>query len=292
MKNKLNREATLEDVLGILEFVRSERGFDPTGYYPAVLATRVQNRITATASANAWEYLRRLKSDSQELDTLVASLTIKYSMFFRDPLAFEYLREVLLPALLERKASAGGGALRIWSAGCAFGEEAYSLAILLHELARQFPAADNALLFATDRDEQALAQAAEARYPAASLENVRHGLIESVFVKEGEQFRVIPAVARRVRFSVHDMLDRRSAAPAESVFGSFDLILCRNVLIYFEPNYQSFICEQLYRSLVAGGCLLLGRVEKLPPPWSGRFQQTTECCPVYRKPERSSGSVA
>ncbi len=274
----------------ILEFVRTARGFDAAGYTPAVLATRVQNRLAIARVSGGGEYLRLLETEPAELDALVEALTIKVSAFFRDPLVFEYLNEFVLPALLSGKAAAGDCGLRIWSAGCARGEEPYSVAILLHELARSYPSASEALLFATDRDEPALIQARAALYPAASLENVRHSLLAAAFAPEGDCFRVRPALARRVHFSVHDMLDRRSAAPAESVFGSFDLILCRNLLIYFQPDYQQFICERLYRSLVAGGCLLLGRTETLPAPWSGRFQRVTDCCSLYRKPARAGPS--
>ena len=288
----MNCAAAPEEIQGILEFVRTARGFDPAGYCPGVLATRVQSRLAATGLASAAEYRRLLSSSPAEVDLLVASLTIKYSIFFRDPLAFDYLGESLLPTLLAEKAAAGGGGLRLWSAGCAHGEEPYSLAILLHELARYHPAAANAILFATDRDEQALAQARAARYQAVSLANVRHGLLAVAFAPEGDTFRVLPAIASRVRFSVHDLLDHRSAAPAESVFGSFDLILCRNVLIYFEPDYQSFICEQLYRALAEGGCLLLGRTESLAAPWSRRFHRVTDCCALYRKPRRPLADAA
>ena len=281
-----NHEAAPEKIQALLEFVRTARAFDAAGYCPAVLATRIQSRLAATGLTGG-DYLRRLASSPAEVDLLVASLTIKYSLFFRDPLAFDYLGEVLLPTLLAEKAAVGGGGLRLWSAGCAYGEEPYSLAILLHELARYHPTAADAILFATDRDEQSLAQARAALYPATSLTNIRHGLLATAFAPEGESFRVLPAIAGRVRFSVHDLLNRRSAAPAESVFGSFDLILCRNVLIYFEPDYQSFICEQLYRALAAGGCLLLGRTETLPSPWAGRLRRVTDCCALYRKPGRT-----
>jgi chemotaxis methyl-accepting protein methylase len=282
-----NHAAAPDEIQAILEFVRTARGFDAAGYCLAVLATCVQSRLAATGVAGDGEYLRLLATAPAELDLLVAALTIKFSSFFRDPLAFDYLHESLLPALLTEKAAAGDGGLRVWSAGCAHGEEPYSLAILLHDLARHYPAAAEAILFATDRDEPALALARTAIYPAASLANVRHGLLATAFAPEGESFRVLPAIAGRVRFSVHDLLNRRSAAPAESVFGSFDLILCRNVLIYFEPSYQSFICEQLYRALAAGGCLLLGRTETLPSPWSRRLRRVTDCCALYRKSERT-----
>lgn len=284
MADSFHGHETVPGELGtILEFVRAERGFNATGYCRSVLATRVQSRIAATGVSGAAEYLRHLMHTPAELDLLIDALTIKVSSFFRDPLAFEYLNECVLPVLLAAKAAAGDRSLRVWSAGCANGEEPYSVAILLHELLRQDAAGTEVVVFATDIDEKALARGRAALYPAAALANVRHSLRETAFTREGDVFRLRPAIAGRVRFSVYDMLDRRSAAPAESVFGTFDLILCRNLLIYFQPECQEFICEKLHRSLVVGGCLLLGRTEVPPGPWAGHLRRVTDCCSLYRK---------
>ena len=283
------QEMIPEDIGAILDFVRVARSFDPIGYCSSVLVARVQSRLAACGLSSA-NYLAFLKDTPTELNILTEALTIKFSSFFRDPLTFEYLNELVLPTILSEKATAADPSLRVWSAGCAHGEEPYSVAILLHELARLEALAEKAILFATDIDENALVQARAAVYPAASLSNVRLSLLNSSFTQENDTFRLIPAIANRVRFSVHDMLDTRSAAPAESVFGTFDLILCRNLLIYFQNEYQEFICEKLYRSLAGGGFLLLGRTESLPPIWAGRFQRVTSCCSLYRKPIQSHKS--
>ncbi len=197
---------------------------------------------------------------------------------------FEYLGEFVLPSLLAGKAGGGGPPIRIWSAGCASGEEAYSIAILLREAGRGEIPPPEVTLFATDIDEKALARGREALYPGSAVENVRHGLLESSFSREGDSFRVVPAIASAVRFSVHDVLDPRTASPAESVFGTFDLILCRNLLIYFEPDHQEIVFGKLYRSLAEGGYLVLGRTESLAERWRGRLQRVNESLPVYRKP--------
>jgi chemotaxis methyl-accepting protein methylase len=285
-----NHPAQLDELRAVLQFIRTTRGFDATGYCPSVLAARIRGRLLAAGVASADEYVRRLVETPAEADLLVEALTIKVSHFFRDPLAFEYLRERVLPVLLARTTVVPGEpGLRVWSAGCAHGEEPYSLAILLHELLQQNGSGLEPVLFATDVDAPALAQAQAAFYPAASLANVRHGLMAAAFLPAGAGFRVRPEVAARVRFSVHDMLDPRSAAPAESVFGSFDLILCRNLLIYFQPDYQAIICEKLFRALAPGGFLMLGSTENLPAPWSARFRRVTDCCSLFQKPPRKAG---
>ncbi len=276
----------------ILEHVRSARGFDAVGYCTAVMETRVQSRLSATGKNSYGDYLRFIETSPVELDFLVEALTIKVSSFFRDPLAFEYLGECILPALLAEKAASSDRTLRVWSAGCANGEEPYSVAILLHDLTRRDNHRMDTTIFATDIDEKALANGREAIYSAASLANVRRGLLETSFERQGEYFHVLPAIARMVRFSVHDMLDRRTASPAESVFGTFDLILCRNLLIYFQRDCQDVICEKLYRSLAAGGYLLLGRAESIAEPCQASFRRASDCCSIYQRPIRSGKPAA
>ena len=267
----------------ILDWAKAERGFDAVGYCPSVMATRVASRMSATGASGYGEYLNMVRTSPAELDLLVEALTLKVSSFFRDPIVFAYLHDSVLPALLAEKAAKGERGVRVWSAGCAHGEEPYSVAILLHELAQREHKAPEDAIFATDIDEKALARAKEALYTGESLASVPYGLVTTCFNREGELFRVLPAVARRVRFSVHDMLDRRTASPSDSVFGTFDLILCRNVLIYFQPDSQDIIAQKLYRSLAAGGYLLLGQTEILPEAWQGRFRRVTDCCRLYRK---------
>jgi chemotaxis methyl-accepting protein methylase len=243
--------------------------------------------VERTGAAGLAAYLRLLQEDPAELGALVEALTVKVSSFFRDPLAFEHLAELVLPELLARKAAARDPSLRLWSAGCATGEEPYSLAILVHEALRREPSPPAVTILATDLDERALARARAGRYPASALANVRHGLVAAAFEPDGDGFRVADHLARAVTFAVHDLLDPRAGAPAESVFGSFDLVLCRNVLIYFEPAWQEFACERLYRSLAPGGHLLLGRTESLPGPWAGRFRRAPGLRALHRKPARA-----
>lgn len=267
----------------ILEFARAERGFESAGYCPSVMETRVQSRLAAAGVSGHQDYLQLLRSSPCELDLLIEALTLKVSSFFRNPVAFEYLREAVLPAILMKKAARGEKCVRVWSAGCACGEEPYSVALLLHALALGQHRAAEATLFATDIDEKALARGREALYPAESLASVPYGLATTCFQREGDHFRLLPSVARAVSFSAYDMLDRRTNSPADSVFGTFDLILCRNLLIYFQPEYQDIIVGKLYRSLAVGGYLLLGQTEMLPEEWQGRLRRVTDCCRLYRK---------
>ncbi len=271
----------------VLDLVHRVRRFDPSGYCLPILARRVEDRIAAAGAVGYGDYLRLVEASPAELDLLVEALTVKVSGFFRDPFVFGYLEEAVLPALLAAGEETGNEGLRVWSAGCAGGEEPYSVAILLRELARRWHAPAGAAIFATDVDEKALERGREALYSRESLENVRLGLLESSFTREGERYRVNPQIAATVRFSHHDLAGPGSAAPAESVFGSFDLVLCRNVLIYFDADLQQRVVERLCRSIAPGGFLLLGPAESLPGPWAGRLRRAGGCVGLYQKPSRS-----
>ncbi len=268
----------------VVAFAAARRGFRSAGYCVPVLERRVRERIAAAGAAGAADYLRLLASSLPELDLLVEALTVKVSAFFRDPLVFEYLNELVFPSLLARKAAEGNRSIRVWSAGCAGGEEPYSVAILLHELSRRETPPTDVTIFATDVDERALSRGREALYPESAVANVRLGLLSSSFRREGEAWRVAPEIARLVRFSVHDLLDGRTAAPAESIFGTFDLVLCRNVLIYFDPAAQAAAFSGLVRSLAEGGHLLLGQSESPPGPWRDRLRRVNDCCSLWVKP--------
>ena len=267
----------------ILEHLVETCGRDFRGNRPAMIERRLSRRLAVTGTGDFRNYLSRIRRDPEEADRAVAALTINISTFFRNRLTFEYLAAKTLPRLLKEKARSGDRCVRVWSAGCAGGEEAYSMAILLAELGEKEADAPEPIVFATDIDEQALASAREGVYPPERLANVRFGLLNRFFSPHGRRFRVGAGIRRSVFFDTFDLLERERYAPPESVFGGFDVVLCRNVLIYFDATYQEIIFDKLHRSLAAGGHLVLGRSEVPAAEFRGRFVKVSENCPVYRK---------
>jgi len=249
------------DLQLILKYLYEERGYDFSGYRSPTLDRRVRQRLSATKSSNFSEYRRYIEKRRDELDHLLSTLTIKVSKFFRDTLTFEYIANEILPALISEKIQKDDRSLRIWSAGCATGEEAYSMAILIHGLQKKDAPPLNLHIFATDIDQAALSKAQEAAYPLRSLEDTKHGLVEKYFTREGDLFTLLPEIRQAVSFSQYDLLDTRSYMPPESVYGNFDIVFCRNVMIYFCIDYQNIIFDKLYRSLTESGYLVLGKAE-------------------------------
>ncbi len=272
-----------KELKSILDYLNKERSFDFSGYRPSMLERRMGKRLKPTKCVDFPEYLEYLKKHPQEMDELVDVLTINVSRFFRNTLAFEYIADKILPALVFKKKTGPGPSLRIWSAGCATGEEPYSMAILIRELQKKEKLDLTVNIFATDIDERALKRAGKAVYPYDSIKNIKYRLLKGYFKETGKRFQLTPKIQEMVAFSAFDMMSKRGYAPPESVFGSFDIILCKNVLIYFSTRYQERIFDKLYRSLAKGGYLVLGRAEVPTREYQNRFKKVSKCCPIYQK---------
>jgi chemotaxis methyl-accepting protein methylase len=271
------------DLEAILDHLLEKRGFDFSGYRTAMLERRIGRRLSATGCRDLAAYLGHLQHREAELDSLLDAVTINVSRFFRDSLTFELIADKVLPAILREKGLSGERSLRVWSAGCARGEEPYSLAILIRELLEKEETAMTLHLFATDIDRDALADAGRALYPLSSVDHVKHRLLVKYFTPEGACFRLKPEIRAMAAFSLHDILDRRRHVPPESVFGSFDLVLCRNLLIYFNTECQEKIFDRLHHALADRGHLVLGEAEAPPPGQRDHFNRIFDFAPIYRK---------
>lgn len=242
-----------EQLMRILEAVRRRHGLDFRGYRLGTLVRRVRNRMITIQAASLAAYAGRIEDDPEEAGRLIERLTIKVSRFFRNPGTFDAIHG----ALLEKCAAPLRAPLAVWSAGCGQGEEAYSLAVLLAEIG--LPASRGTVL-GTDIDPVALAAAERAAYPATALADVRPALRERYFVPAADgTHAVTPDIRRRVRLALHDL----ASAGSPPAGGPFDLICCRNVLIYFQPRLQERVMRLLLSSLAPGGLLCLGEAEWL-----------------------------
>ncbi|MFC1614375.1 CheR family methyltransferase [Gemmatimonadota bacterium] len=251
------------DVDKILAELKQTRGIDLSGYRRSMLERRLCARMAQLQLNDSKAYLEQLRSDPAEYTHLVDCILINVSSFFRNPLVFEIIAQSILPSIIERKRIEGSNELRVWCAGCAEGEEAYSIAILTHQVLEREERDWIPYIFATDMDSDALRQAEKAIFPRASLENTKLGILDKYFTNQGNFYEVRPFIRKMVRFSQCDLTSPKTVAPAESVFGTFDLVLCRNVLIYFTREVQERIFTKLYKSLAKDGYLILGEAEAL-----------------------------
>lgn len=272
-----------KDLEQIVEYLKEKRGFDSSAYRPAMVERRVNKRISASGCTDYNEYLHLLHEHGDEISNLIDVLTINMTRFFRDTLTFEYIADKILPLIVSKKIQTDDRLLRMWSAGCATGEEPYSLAILMEELFRKEEPDLDMYIFATDIDDKSLIKARDGVYPFESIKNIKYRLLKKYFIEKGKSFRLVPKIRDSVKFSVYDVLDRRSYAPPESIFGSFDMVFCRNLLIYFQFEYHEIIFEKLYRSLAKGGYLVLGESESPSIEYRRYFMKVTDFCHIYQK---------
>ncbi|MCA1726075.1 MAG: PAS domain S-box protein, partial [Thermomicrobia bacterium] len=240
-----------------LEQVRARSGIDFSGYKMPTITRRLQRRMLATGATRLTDYIRFLGTNSDEYQRLISSFLIKVTEFFRDADLFTYLRDHVLPSFIA-EARAGDHELRLWSAGCATGEEAYSLAILVADLLGDELPQFNVRIFATDLDNEAITFARRGLYPAAALVHLQPEMIERYFTPLNGYFEVKKPIRALTVFGQHNLGER---AP----FPRIDLALCRNVLIYFTPDLQRRVLQSFTFSLRDNGYLVLGKSETTNP---------------------------
>jgi chemotaxis methyl-accepting protein methylase len=261
----------------ILAEVARQRGIDFHDYRQDSLLRGVRARMAERGAADLEDYRRSLE-DEAEVSRLIEAMVVPWSRFFRDPLVFEALAERVLPSLvfnhLERRP------LRAWCVGAATGEEAWTMAMLLAE-ACDTPGGPSWELMATDIDRRTLAAAEAGNYPLVSVESVPGRYASRHLVVEGARVQVAPALRSRVRFVFHDLLGP-TLAPAAAIVAAFDLVLVRNVLIYFDRRLQEKALARLAAMLPSGGALVLGEVETLPDRVATGFEPFPGVDPALR----------
>ena len=238
----------------LLEHVKTSRGFDFTGYKRSSLMRRVDRRMAQVGVASYVDYLDRLELQGDEFTSLFNTILINVTSFFRDAEAWQHLSQEVLPALLARKPVSQP--LRVWSAGCASGEEAYTLAIVLAELMGLAEFRDRVKIYATDVDEEALAHARQAGYTEREVRGIPPELLERYFDQTGGRFVFRKDLRRSVIFGRNDLVQ-------DAPISRIDLLVCRNTLMYFNAETQSRILTRFHFALASAGILFLGKAEML-----------------------------
>jgi len=256
--------------------ISRDRDFACASYKEKCLRRRIAVRMRACSVHTYADYARILDRDSTEYDRLLDALTINVTKLFRNWSMYEALASVVVPTLWK----VHSGALRVWSAGCSSGEEPYSLAILFHRYAAmhsQLARVDRIDVLGTDIDRASLAAAERGEFPEACFDETPPELRERYFTRT-PPFTIVPDVRRRVRFERLDLLDESPA-----VTGAFQLIACRNVLIYFDRDTQERLLTRFHDALAPGGFLVLGKVETLLGPVRSRFNSIDARERIFRR---------
>ena len=260
----------------LLDKIKRNRHVDFSQYRPQVLKRRIQHRIHLARCATYWDYILLLNRDPQEYDRLIESLTIKVSEFFRDSKVFDLLGAMIIPEIVTLKQTQRAKRIRAWSCGAAFGQEAYSMAILFCEaLGSRLDDFDIKIL-ATDIDKNALKEAPWGSYDKSALRKMAPHLLFKYFIRFQDRYVVSDRARVLVTFRYHDIL-------SDNTKMGMDLVLCRNLLIYFQKEHQDKALHNIHTALNPGGFLILGKTETIAPQMLDYFELVDLRERIYRK---------
>jgi two-component system CheB/CheR fusion protein len=238
----------------LIEFLKNNRGFDFTGYKRSSLRRRIGKRMQTLHIERYGDYLDYLEVHPEEFVQLFNTILINVTSFFRDTAAWEYLQAEVLPGLIAGKPP--HEPIRVWSAGCASGEEAYTLAMVFAEALGLEGFRQRVKIYATDVDEEALMHARQASYSARDLQPVSPELRGQYFEEVGNRFVFRPDLRRAVIFGRHDLVQ-------DAPISRLDLLVCRNTLMYFNAETQSRILARFHFALSNTGVIFLGKAEMM-----------------------------
>jgi two-component system, chemotaxis family, CheB/CheR fusion protein len=274
MATTVQEDASFEE---LLEFVRTVRGFDFTGYKRSSLKRRTTKRMQGVGIEDYPAYLRRLQDDPDEFAALFNTILINVTSFFRDAETWGLLASRVVPDIAAHSA---GGPIRIWSAGCASGQEAYSVAMLFAEELGASDLSSRVKIYATDVDEEALQEGRHAAYDQRALQHVPEELRERYLERSGKGFTIRSDLRRSVIFGRHNLTK-------DPPISRIDLLLCRNTLMYFSAALQARVMRAFAFALRPEGYLVLGKSEMMTSR-SDRFEAFSLRWGVFRPSRQTS----
>ncbi|HJQ10371.1 MAG TPA: CheR family methyltransferase [Gemmatimonadaceae bacterium] len=239
---------------GLLDLLKRARGFDFTGYKRASLVRRIRKRMQSVGAETYTDYMAVLEREPGEFDHLFNTVLINVTTFFRDGVPWDYIGEEIVPNILGKRGR--GETIRVWSAGCATGQEAYTLAMILAERLGVDEFLRRVKIYATDLDEDALTYARHGSYTTKETEAVPDVLRERYFERQNGRFYFSKALRRSVIFGRNDLVD-------DAPISKIDLLVCRNTLMYFDSHTQARVLNRFHFALRDGGYLFLGKAETL-----------------------------
>ncbi|HJU94108.1 MAG TPA: CheR family methyltransferase [Pyrinomonadaceae bacterium] len=272
---ELPEQEKVEDPLrDLLSYVSAQTNIDFRNYKPSTILRRISRRMAVTHNADLREYADYLRTHPEEVQELIKAFLIKVTGFFRDPEAFDFLRQTVIPELIQRGRE-NGRTLRMWSAGCATGEEAYSLALLVAEQLGQEYSEWNVRIFATDLSAEAITFARRGLYPENVLNNLPGEYRNQFFERIDHGYQITKSLRQTVIFGQQDI---SRGVP----FPRIDLVTCRNLLIYLRPELQQVVLDLFAYSLQQSrGYLFLGKAETARPT-KALFELINKKWKIYR----------
>jgi len=263
-------ENSTDDFNKVIRFINKEKGVDLCSYRQSFILRHLRSRMSDTQSADCASYITYLKNNPDEIDRFLEDLSINVTHFFRDPDVFLAFRNGPLVELIDYKRKNSLNLIRIWSAGCASGQEPYSLAIMMNEVLGK-KSGFMVKIWATDVDSETLERAEKGEYEERDLKEAGKKLLEKYFQPVyNDKYSVNDEIRKMVRFQKHNLI-------SEPELKCMDVIFCRNVMIYFTRAQQEALFKKFHQSLNSLGYLVISKVESV---WN---RDLFECINLYNK---------
>ena len=277
---KINDIYEDEEFMMLKQKIFKDISLDLNQYKNNYLKRRIDVRMRTNALRSYTEYYRYLTLNPSEYRDLLRDLTINVTHFYRDPEVYQVIEDEIFPLLIYNNVKNQKRNIRVLSVGCASGEEAYSIAILFHELLGEEFKNFNVSINGIDIDDRSLKVARMGIYHPQQLINIKPEYLERYFEYDGERYHISDTIKDMVKFRNQDIFSGK--------FGThYNVIICRNVLIYFTKEMQARLFQQFYDALVSGGYLIIGKTETLVGPSKDEFQIINSRERIYQKLEQS-----
>lgn len=267
---------TDREIADLVAQLYAKFGKDLSNYRLNTLKRRISLRMAALRMQSMNEYLSYLNREPEEIEKLLDSVTIHVTEFFRDPDVFDSIAKIVLPEILERKRLVCDSAIRIWSAGCATGEEAYSLAMVALEFVRINNLEIAVEIYGTDISKEACRVARQGIYDRGKLGKIPLEFRERYLEPHPAGFRVNSHLRRTVHFATNDLFK-------DPPYSDLDMIVCRNVIIHFDHAVRNEVLMRFYGALAPAGLLILGKSEAITGSAASRFELVDARTKIYRR---------
>ena len=266
-----------DNLLILRNLIQNKLHFEITQYKDRYIERRLNARMGLTHVKSINEYIALLKKDPDELSKLKDALTINVTEFFRNPGTFNILEKSVIPQIITNKESDSTDVIKVWSAGCSSGEETYTLAILFLEGLKKSQKKFKVSINGTDIDRKSILTAKAGIYEGNKVKSIRKDLVDKYFQPVGDDYEIKPSVKQHIRFSFLDLTGINKKAP------TYDLILCRNVIIYFKEDMKKELFLNFYDMLRKNGFFIQGKNESLIGDAKDQFVTVNLAERVYKK---------
>jgi len=268
----------------IISVLRDKYQLDISDFSSSFLDKVLLQRMSFYKYTRLDEYQTELLYNQEEVKHFIDALQIPYTYFFRDGLAYEVLLSLIIPEFLRQ--NPGKKEIRVWSIGCSTGQEPYSLAMIFEEAKLRYHSNFNYRIFASDINEDSLHRARIGKYAVSEVGNIRCAYLQRYFTLNEGEYEVSTQLKDHIHFNYHNLLDPSKYSPENSVFASFDIILCMNVLYYYQENIQDKMINKIIHALNSGGYFFTSDTEKYLVRTDQYVEKVRFHAPIFHKLKR------